>query len=402
MQVELKTVAPPKLQRGFEMTRRKLVEMLAQFTFMRVTVVTFPECALRTGRHFQGEAVEVFPGKHSHSQPRTAFFSRFARGNGLSFFGVCQLVDCPISLDHPSAIPQVGDILVGACLKTAKGKLPYELRGWSNNAKPLLELARIAQFGTRMSEKELATLLKQPGCSLAKIFLRLNENKPLDPANAFEQRQRLQTARNNVLATDDFWALARIVCFAKLEEDATLQISVPFNDMVETIAMKTGDEALLEAWSALHPPQQFEHTSTTPPMSSNGYVQQVAHTEPSRAQALLSRIDPATVMSNLKAAAASQSQIIQTTSPQFAWQKMATFQTAHEEHSTSPVYAPTSPAYAPHSPPAPADSTTQQPSSPAYTPHSPPYQPTSPAYTPHSPPYQPSSPPAQSQMEMEK
>jgi len=246
---EIKTVVPPKVQRGFEMTRRKLVETLSSFTFMRVTVVTFPPCTMRTGTHFQGEAIEVFPGKHSRSAPRSAFFSRFARGQGFNVLGALQIVDAPMGMSHSTAIPQIGDILIGSLVDAKKGgKIPHELRGWSNNAKPLLELARIVQFGSRMSEKELANLLRQPGSAAAAFFLRLNPSLPPSAPERVAAEKSLQSV-------DDVWALARVVCFGKLQDDSTLKTSTNFVDLVDTLAMKFGDEALMDAWATVRPEQ---------------------------------------------------------------------------------------------------------------------------------------------------
>jgi hypothetical protein len=370
---EIKTVVPPKVQRGFETTRRKLVETLNQFTFMRVTVVTFPPCTMRAGTHFQGEAVEVFPGKHARSTPRNAFFSRFARGQGFNVLGSLQLVDAPMGTTHTTAIPQIGDILIGSIVDGKKGgKIAHELRGWSNNAKPLLELARIVQFGSRMSEKELANLLKQPGSSAAAFFLRLN---PSLPSSSPER----QAAEKSMQSIDDVWALARIVCFGKLDEDKSLKTSFNFVDVVDTLAMKFGDEALMDAWSKVRPEQYVPEAVVAAPHSiySSAYAAP-AWSPPPPAMAPPQWTPPPPAPAWGAAPAPLPAWAVQAQQP--PWSAAAA-----GGGPSAVVYQWSAPQQA-------ATTTTFVPTSPVYPPKSPAYQPTSPAYNPTSPSYNPTSP----------
>lgn len=262
MQVDLKPLVAPTIQKGFEATRRRLVEALGQVSFVRICVVTFPESTVRAGTHFQGEAVEVFPGR-THAQPRTCFFSRFGRGFGSSqILGSFSLIDCPFDVSHSTAIPQIGDILIGSLSPAKKGKIPFELRGWSNNAKPLLELARVLQFGTRMGENELKNLLKQPASASANMYLRLNQTMP---------EAQKAAARKSVEAQDDLWCLARMVCFGKLDEDKTLKISKPYVELVDALVIKYGDEEMLEAWTQIRPQEYSPEAKEEYPNYYGGY-----------------------------------------------------------------------------------------------------------------------------------
>jgi len=352
---EIKTVVPPRVQRGFEATRRKFAETLGQFCFMRVTTVTFPPCSIRVGTHFQGEAVEVFPGKHHRGAPRTAFFSRFGRGFGLNLLGFVQLVDAPLGTSHSSAIPQVGDILIGSLTEAKKAaKIPWELRGWSNNAKPLLELARIVQFGSRMSEKELANLLRQPGSSYASFFLRLT------PAPRGAEHV---VAEKSVLVMDDVWALARVVCFGHLKEDTSLKTSTDFVTLVDGLAMRFGDEALLEAWAKVRPEQYSPDTAPPAVAVMPQYVPYVHATSwaanAAGAGAVSQAGGPPAAWSSAWAGAApaAANPVV------YHWQAPQSVTPPTEYVASSPVYAPTSPVYAPTSP-------TYAPTSPAYAPTS--------------------------------
>lgn len=376
MQVELKTVVPPKVQRGFEITRRKLVETLSELVFMRVKVITFPESVLRKGTHFQGEAEEVFPGRtqQHHRRPRMAFFSRYSRSQGLSILGTFQIVDCPIGPSHSSAIPQVGDILVGSLISTEKGKIPFELRGWSNNAKPLLELSRIAQYGTRMSEKELVQLLRQPGSLAANIYLRLH-------SNLLASEKIL--AEKSAQAADDLWCLTRIICFGRLDDDKTLKTSKDFTEIVDNLAIKYADEELLEAWTKVRP-QEYkpeENFATYAPSNySAAYTSDPNYPQfnPVQQQYIQQqKWTPAEVLSRLHA---QKPPAYHPTSPILPTSSVQTSSTVPTSSfvPTSPPYHPTSPVY--------------NPSSPVYNPSSPVYNPSSPVYNPSSPVDPPSVP----------
>jgi len=316
MQVDLKPLLPPTIIKGFDATRKKLVEALQQLSFVKICVVTFPESTVRSGTHFQGEAIEVFPGR-AQGHPRTCFFSRFGRGFGSSqILGSFSLIDCPFDVSHSTAIPQIGDILIGSLSPAKKGKIPFELRGWSNNAKPLLELARILQYGTRMGEAELKNLLKQPASLSANMYLRLNSAMPEAQKTA---------AQKSVDAQDDLWCLARMVCFGKLDEDKTLKISKPYVEMVDGLVIKYGDEEMLEAWSKIRPQ---EYTPEVPAYGMYG-----------QAYAPVYSYTPTEYTSNYAPAPNSFAPPAKSSTPPYSSSPPA-----------SPKYIPSSPTYAPSSP----------------------------------------------------
>ena len=336
MEVDLKPLKPPTIIKGFDEARRKLVEALGALTFVKICVMTFPENNVRAGTHFQGEAIEVFPGRH-HGHARTCFFSRFGRGFGTSqILGSFSLIDCPFDTSHPTAVPQIGDILVGSLSPAKKGKIPFELRGWSNNAKPLLELARVLQYGTRMGENELKNLLKQPASSSAAMYLRLNPNM-----NVVQK----MNAQKSTEAADDLWCLARIVCFKKLDEDKTLKLSKPYVELVDALVIKYGDEEFLEEWSKVRPETEYVPEAYNP-TGYGGYGAPYAVTGASFLP------------------------------PSFVPPTGASMQARTPEYPSSPASSP------------------YPPSSPKYTPSSPKYTPSSPKYAPSSP--TPSSPKSQS------
>ena len=240
----------PEVVHGFEVSRRKVVESLTNMNFARiVSIVQLPNKIDPLEPHFQGEVEEVFPSKHRTS-PKHAFFSRFSRNTqGVSVMGCFQIVDTPMGTCQASALPQLGDVLVGSFVEAGrKGKIPFEFKGWCNNGKPLLELLRVLQFGTRMSSKELHTLLRQPASITAAFALRLNSS-----TISLSQRRHAQKVSQSA---DDIWNIARALCFKDLSLDESLKTSVPHWDMMTQLAMNTLDEEFLDELNKLKPPSE--------------------------------------------------------------------------------------------------------------------------------------------------
>ena len=255
----------PDIVHGFETSRRKVVEALSNLNFAKiVSIVQLPNKFDPVEPHFQGEVEEVFASKHRVS-PRHAFFSKFARNSqGVSVLGCFSIVDTAMGISHASALPQLGDILVGSFVEAGKkGKLPYEFKGWSNNGKPLLELFRVLQFGTRMSSKELHTLLRQPASITAAFALRLNSSSVSTP----QKRHATKVSQS----VDDIWNIARALCFKELHLDESLKISMPHWDMLTQLAMVTLDEEFLDALTALRPASEMLVEEPPPNIQGYGY-----------------------------------------------------------------------------------------------------------------------------------
>jgi hypothetical protein len=344
MDARFRAVLPPRVEKGFDESRSKLVDILNQLTFMRISVISFPKESMRQGNHFQGECVEILNNSgRTSSNPRVGFFSRYSRQNGSGFnlLGGFTLIDCPVGAHHSSAMPQVGDILVGSLIPASKGKLPYELRGWCNNAKPLMELARIVQFGTRIGELELKRLLRQPASDSANALLRIGSQSLTEAEK--------QYAKSAASSADDFWFLARVVCFGKLDEDPTLKLSKSWIDLIDSIAMRFGDEALLDAWANKRPAPQIQsqpqpqlQLQTQPQTQPNNLINLgygLGYT-----QATTTEYDPSKVFAS-------------------AYVRAGTPPLSMSAKIEEIEYVPKSPTYEPHSPYAPA--------SPAYAPTSP-------------------------------
>jgi hypothetical protein len=242
--------------------------------------------------------------------------------------GCFNLVDSPMGPTHASSTPQVGDILVGSFTPALqRGKLPFEFKQWCCNGKPLLELLRILQFGSKMSKGELHTMLRQPASVTANFALRLQS------ATLKAHERALATQASE--AQDDIWLLARALCFCELTPDPKLKLSKPHFDILSQLAMTTLDESMLEDLQKIMPVKHVEEVPFVNPFHQvpqyKGYGQDGSKTPEY----------------------GGSSPVFSPPSPK-----------ASPKQGNTPPYAPSSPAFAPSSPP--------------YVPESPPYRPMSP------------------------
>lgn len=352
----------PDVVHGFETSRRKVVESLTNLSFARiVSIVQLPNKIDPMEPHFQGEVEEVFASKHK-MHVKHAFFSRFSRNTqGVSVLGCFSLVDTPIGTSHASALPQLGDVLVGSFVEAGrKGKLPFEFKGWCNNGKPLLEFLRVLQFGTRMSAKELHTLLRQPASITAAFVLRLNSKSMSTP--------QLRHANLASQCVDDIWNIARALCFKELSPDDSLKLSKPHWEMMTQLAMNTLDEDFLEKLNEIKPEEEGANSSMQDVQQSMGY-------------GLDSQFGSNPNFQHYSGQQRFQSTTLPTSSD--FGSKTPEYTLPNTTYSKTPPYSSSSPPYAPSSPP--------QSKSPPYIPESPPYISGSPPQS-NSPPKISSSP----------
>lgn len=377
---------------SFDGARRALHEMLEPLTFVRV--ISVGQATSRAGASLQalgshcptffGEAEEVSASMRPQSRKpgKRVFFSSFARQNGIGFsLGGCgTLIDAPLGSEHISSMPTVGSILVGSAVSSAKAKArcPYELRGWCSNARPLMELHRVVQFGTRGGESETRQLVRQAAADTATEFARALHAAGSEGLTSIAPHQRRAcTAAASV--ADELDCLARIVLYGRM--DCLLTDPPPRlggrspREFAETLALVLREGRIMEefvkvaphfaspvaypllpaaAAYPLLPPPTFGTLSELAKQPYMGYGMAVlpgggGHSSPPRADA-----------------------------------------------NKTPPYEPRSPQYMPSSPDGgrtpTGQATTFVPSSPPYVPQSPAYAPQSPAYAPQSPAYAPQSP----------
>jgi hypothetical protein len=327
---------------SFSDARRALVSILEGLSFVKVvSVQSSPD-------KYIGEAVEVH-FRDSRERPKLVFFDKFGRSRSLLKIGPIKLCQAPLGIDHPAAVPTVGEILVGSLVPNArKSHLELVLRGWSSDAKPLWELLRILKFGTKNSEFECRSILVQPSSSLMRAS------------------EELKAARDDIYMTARLvlWGSLRpLQVLASLQSPETVELDEPATeieitssqavrlsssalDFMDSLTMKLADSNLSDAFSTgltitAAPPAPMLRPMA--PMPSNlvnlGYGQGYGQA-----------YDPSSML-------------------------------AVNRSGTPPIDD------APYAPKSPADSPAYAPSSPAYAPSSPAYAPSSPAYAPSSPAY---------------
>jgi hypothetical protein len=356
----------------FHGARKKLNEILKTFSF--VSVIEITQVPARDGKPSFYHGIGLTHFSNRSRQTERVFFDK---GGRLRYeanleIGPCKLLDAAWGRDHITAVPQIGDLLVGLCednLKTGK-KIAKVLRGWSRHGTILLELARMVEFGTSVQENDIPKIMRQKEC-LMQSMLPNGESNP------------------NVLkfiGADDFCALAKIILWGNIRILAVLhsiqtvrdckvmpssmeiaiagelKLSCSAFDFVSSLSFKLEDPEIMKTFMNELVEQHFgNYGRKTPPPDMN-YLEEFKGAPPSPP------FKPASPH-----AFAPPSPPYRPSSPP-----------------PSPPYRPSSPPkppYRPSSPPSPP----YKPSSPI-APPSPPYRPNSPM-APPSPPYRPKSPP---------
>jgi hypothetical protein len=119
-----------------------------------------------------------------------------------------------------------------------------------------------------------------------------------------------------------------VVCFGKLEEDSSLKLSKSWIDLIDSLAMRFGDEVLLDAWASKRPqPIAAPVQQLSQNLVSLGYGMTSYATE----------YDPTKVF---------VTSVFKSTTPPISSVPLE----EGEYMPKSPVYAPSSPPYAPTSP----------------------------------------------------
>lgn len=361
---------------SFQEARKALVGILDNLSFVKVVSVqparggpAGPAAASNAlASSYNGEAVEL-SFRDAKERPKLVFFDKFGRARTLLKVGPITLAQAPLGHEHPSAVPTVGEVLVGSLVpNTRKCHLDHVLRGWSSDAKPLWELLRILKFGTKASEFEVRSILTQT-C-----------------ANLLQSPPALKAVR------DDIYMTARVILWgsvrplqvlasmqtpgcalmepaneAEIEAAKSLRISSTALDFMDALTMKLNDVTLSEALTnglilpvsapePVHEPVPVQGWLVNSAWASN--VSAPAAAPPSKpAPWSYEAYDPAKNFASFRPILPPPEGPLVRDGPAAA--------------GAGPVYVPSSPVYAP--------------SSPVYAPTSPVYAPTSPVYAAKSP-----------------
>jgi hypothetical protein len=194
--------------RTYPAARAKLNEFLKSFSYVKVVEVN--QLPAKDGRpaFFHGVGLTQSNSKFG-GKSEQVFFDKGSRLRHSSVIevGPCKLIDAAWGRDHSSANPQVGDILIGVLTDNVKPKsrITKCLRSWSRHGKIIMELSRMVEFGTHMSEIDVRAILRQGESALAATAL-LRETQAIHCLHL----------RNASSSTDDFWILVRIILWGNL------------------------------------------------------------------------------------------------------------------------------------------------------------------------------------------
>jgi hypothetical protein len=363
----------------FPNARRKLNEILKAFCFVKVSEVTHKPAQNGRPEFFHGLSSTQSNSRFETASERV-FFDKGGRLRYSATFdiGPCKLVDAAWGRDHPSALPQIGDILVGVLeVNTGgntKSRISKVLRSWSRHGKIIMELSRMVEFGTSLSEFDARSILRQNECAMVEQA-RLASNMGAN----------VSSSGSSASSADDFWMLARLIlwgnvrplvvlhsiqtgCKCKIEPTSAelvasseLKLSCSAYDFLSGLAFKLEDSELMKDFTDS---LEIFQPIILPPMPPPPVPYHLGYGVYSH---------------SANPAPAAQLPVSQN----------------YAQGNVTPPYAPSSPTYVPSSP-------TYAPSSPTYIPSSPQHlqvqAPSSPAYLAHksapsSPVYRPSSPP---------
>lgn len=228
---------------SFEDARKSLDELLSNLTFLKVVAVQ------KNNGSFTGEAVELGNSK------RMAFFDKFGRARSFLSVGPLTLTQAPLGFDHATAVPGVGDIIVGVLVQNVrKSHLSHVLRGWSSDAKPLFELARMVRFGTKKSEFENRTLLLQPAGLLPLCAKYRDEIYCVARIVLWRNLRPLQVLAS--IQNADEFKLKEPASDAETTGARALKISVYASEFVELVAVKLASPDIIDVFADGFVPQE--------------------------------------------------------------------------------------------------------------------------------------------------
>jgi len=264
------TVQNVKAAPSFAVARRALYENLNQYCFGKVVeLVEMPATDTRTS-FFHGKILVVNNSYFQNQQgarptAEYLFFDKAGRQKSMISIGPVKLIDTVHPLGHKSAIPQLGEILIGLKVENTNEKRlklqPFIFRSWSMNGKIILDLFRMVQYGTKMSDLEIRPLFRQTvGAVAQKMKEASGDSLP------FEQKVSMLKC---VRAIDDIYIVAKMILWgnvrilsvlhclqsdscliqtatdAEIDAASDLKISATALEFVQGISQKLNDDKIM-------------------------------------------------------------------------------------------------------------------------------------------------------------
>lgn len=256
----------------FTNARQSLVHTLENLSFVKVVTIQ------NTPAGYTGEAVEVH-FRDAKDRPKLVFFDKFGRSRSSLTVGPIKVSQAPLGIDHPSAVPTVGEILVGSLVPNArKSHLDHVLRGWSSDATPLKELLRLLKFGTKHSEFEVRQILLQPAALLTR-----------SPASIKKSRDDIYMTARIILwsslrplqilcSIEEKWPLKKPATSDEIEMASNIKISCKALDFIEALIVKFNDSKLSEEFfKDIEVPETPEEGTDQPNMAQQPIQQPLSY-----------------------------------------------------------------------------------------------------------------------------
>lgn len=304
----LRRLAGVRISKPRSEARRALLNELNGLVTARVEQITVKDTDPHSMFYFGIAWITAAAPSLMKQRDRRVFFNSNCRsmGSGLLVAGIV-LTDPSIRPTSTGSIPMSGDLITGYISQHSgkNGDAQWRYSAWVPRAKPLGDLRYIVQNGTREHPKSLRHRLRWMSSRTEDALWALCRLVLNDDLHLFAIRDCIDNDVDCEGLYDD-----SLVAIAK-----SLKLGLTADRFIENVAIRLGDERLLEEWHEIHSAVKEAARPATPPYN--------AATPPYNAAPV---------------------------------------------YDAAPVYAPTSPAYMPASP-------VYCPSSPAYTPSSPSYVP---------------------------
>ena len=230
---------------SFPIARKALAGILDNLSFISVVSIQ------TNAAGYIGEGIEL-NFKHDKERPKSVFFDKFGRNRNALVIGPIHLTQAPLGLDHPSAVPSVGEILVGSMVpNTRKSHLQFVLRGWSSDAKPLKELLRVLKFGTKSTEFEMKSSLMQPSALLMMAPDQIKKSRDDIYMTArvllWASLRPLQVLAS--IEQPDVFKLLSAASEDEISVSKSLKITLKASEFIDTLVFKLADQDLSDAFT---------------------------------------------------------------------------------------------------------------------------------------------------------
>ena len=266
---------------SFAVARRALFEILSQYCFGKIVeLVEMPATDTRLS-FFHGKVLIVNNSyftnantknqsqnekqNQNQSKPEQLFFDKAGRQKSMISIGPMKLIDTVYGFGHKNSVPQLGEILIGLKVENTNEKRsktqPYIFRSWSMNGKVMLDLFRMVQYGTKMSDLEIRPMFRQGAGAVAQKMMDASKD-----SLPFEQKVSMCKC---VKAVDDIYIVAKMILWgnmrlltvlhclqsdsllnqtatdAEIDAASDLKLSANALDFVQGISQKLNDDSIM-------------------------------------------------------------------------------------------------------------------------------------------------------------